>query len=78
MESNSGQIQSRTPGQIAWLHFKRNRVGVVAGIFSIAFLLASLLAPLECRLLGINPDELNLDILDESGVPKLPWGWNIS
>jgi ABC-type dipeptide/oligopeptide/nickel transport system permease subunit len=74
VESNSGQIQSRTPGQIAWLHFKRNRVGVIAGIFSIAFLLASLLAPLECRLLGINPDELNLDILDESGVPKLPWG----
>ncbi len=74
IETDSGQIQSRTPGQIAWLHFRRNRVGVIAGIFSIAFLLASLLAPLEAKLLGINPDELNLDILDESGVPKLPWG----
>jgi ABC-type dipeptide/oligopeptide/nickel transport system permease subunit len=71
---SSAQIQSRTPGQIAWLHFKRNRVGVVAGFFSVTFLLASLLAPLEAKLLGIDPDELNLDILDESGVPKLPWG----
>ena len=73
-EVDSVQIKSRTPGQIAWLHFKRNRVGVIAGIFSISFLLASLLAPLEAKLLGINPDELNLDILDESGVPKLPGG----
>jgi ABC-type dipeptide/oligopeptide/nickel transport system permease subunit len=71
---SSVQIQSRTPGQIAWLHFKQNRIGVVAGLFSVAFLLASLFAPLEAKLLGINPDELNLDILDESGVPKLPWG----
>ena len=71
---SSVQIQSRTPGQIAWLRFKQNRIGVVAGFFSVAFLLASLFAPLEAKLLGINPDELNLDILDESGVPKLPWG----
>ncbi len=55
IETDSGQIQSRTPGQIAWLHFRRNRVGVIAGIFSIAFLLASLLAPLEARLLIENP-----------------------
>ena len=74
IEADLGVIESRTPGQIAWLHFKRNRIGVASGILSISFLIGSILAPLECKLLGINPDELNLGILDESGVPKLPWG----
>ncbi len=34
----------------------------------------SLFAPVVCKILGINPDELNLDLIDSSGIPTLPNG----
>lgn len=70
----SGEITSRSPRQIAWMRFKRNRVGMVAAWVSIIVLMLSLLAPLVCKVLGINPDELNLEVIDSSGIPTLPNG----
>jgi oligopeptide/dipeptide ABC transporter ATP-binding protein len=70
--SNAGQIKSRSPRQIAWLRFKRNRVGMVAAEISATVLLLSLLTPVVCKILGINPDDLNLDVLDTTGVLTLP------
>ena len=72
--SNAGQIVSRSPRQIAWMRFKRNKVGMVAAGISVTIILLSLFAPLVCKLLGINPDDLNLDVLDTAGVPNLPNG----
>jgi hypothetical protein len=72
--SSAGQIKSRSPRQIAWLRFKRNKVGMVAAGISATVLLLSLLAPVVCKILGINPDDLNLDVLDTAGVPTLPNG----
>ena len=72
--SNAGQIKSRSPRQIAWMRFKRNKVGMVAAGISVTIILLSLFAPLVCKLLGINPDDLNLDVLDTAGVPNLPNG----
>ncbi len=46
---------------------------VSAGI-SIVVLMLSLFAPVVCKILGINPDELNLDLIDSSGIPTLPNG----
>ena len=46
---------------------------VSAGV-SIVVLMLSLFAPLVCKILGINPDELNLDLIDSSGIPTLPNG----
>lgn len=70
----SGEITSRSPRQIAWMRFKRNRVGMVAAWVSIIVLMLSLFAPLVCKVLGINPDELNLEVIDSSGIPTLPNG----
>ena len=72
--SNAGQIISRSPRQIAWMRFKRNKVGMVAAGISVTILLLSIFAPLVCKIIGISPDELNLDVLDNTGVPNLPNG----
>lgn len=72
--SSAGQITSRSPRQIAWRRFRRNKVGMVAAWVSVIVLMLSLFAPLVCKVLGINPDELNLDVIDSSGIPTLPNG----
>ena len=72
--TKAGEITSRSPRQIAWMRFKRNKVGMVAAWVLVIILMLSLFAPLVCKVLGINPDELNLDLIDSSGIPTLPNG----
>ena len=72
--SAAGQIISRSPRQIAWRRFRRNKVGMVSAGVSIVVLMLSLFAPVVCKILGIDPDELNLDLIDSSGIPTLPNG----
>jgi peptide/nickel transport system permease protein len=69
--STAPQIQSRSPRQISWLRFKRNKVGVISAILSVTILSLSLMAPLVTRILGLDKDELNLDLLDVSGIPTV-------
>ena len=69
--STATQIQSRSPRQISWLRFKRNKVGVISAILSVTILSLSLMAPLVTRILGLDKDELNLDLLDVSGIPTV-------
>ncbi|WBO64061.1 ABC transporter permease [Streptomyces camelliae] len=47
--------ESRTPGQLAWRRFKRDRVGVISAIIVIAFFVVGLAAPLIAKLYGKNP-----------------------
>jgi len=63
-------IAGRSPRQIAWSRFKRNKVGMIAAGISITLLSASLFAPIVCKILGINPFDLNLKNLDTSGIPR--------
>ena len=72
--TNAGQIISRSPRQNAWMRFKRNKVGMIAAGISAIVIMLSLFAPLVCKVIGINPDDLNLDVLDSAGVPTLPNG----
>lgn len=67
--SVSVEIAGRSPRQIAWSRFRGNKVGMVAAGISIFLLSASLFAPIVCRILGINPNDLNLDVLNSSGIP---------
>jgi ABC-type dipeptide/oligopeptide/nickel transport system permease subunit len=53
------------------MRFKRNKVGVISAILSITVLSLSLMAPLVTRILGLDKDELNLDLLDVSGIPTV-------
>lgn len=70
----SKTLAGRSPGQIAWMRFKRNKVGVGAALVSLTILLMSAFAPLVSRILGIDPDTLNLEMLDSSGIPTAPRG----
>ena len=63
------EIKGRSPREIAWRRFKRNKIGMGATILSLTILLTSLFAPLVCKLIGIDPNTLNLDVLDVSGIP---------
>ena len=68
--SSEATIAGRSPRQIAWSRFKRNKVGMAAAGVSVLLLSMSLFAPVVCRIIGINPKDLNLEGLDSSGVPR--------
>jgi peptide/nickel transport system permease protein len=65
-------IVGRSPGQLAWRRFKRNRIGVASAIISLLFLLASIFAPLVSGIFGVDPNTMHLNQLDSTGVPNLP------
>lgn len=64
----------RTPKQIAWARFKRNKVGVYAGCVTIFFLLCSILAPLITRAFGVDNTTIYKGVLDEFAMPIGKWG----
>ena len=64
------EIKGRSPREIAWSRFKRNKVGVGAAILSLILVSLSIFAPVVTAILGINPDTLNLDVLNSSGIPE--------
>ena len=64
VEEKSADFAQRTPKQIAWNRFKRNRTGVIAGIISIFFVVAAYGAPIIARIFRVGPYELYLDQLD--------------
>jgi peptide/nickel transport system permease protein len=70
--ASTGPIVGRSPKQIAWTRFKRNKVGVVSAVISVGVIALSLLAPIVTRILGVDPNTLHLDVLDVTGVPTLP------
>jgi ABC-type dipeptide/oligopeptide/nickel transport system permease subunit len=64
------EIKGRSPREIAWSRFRRNKIGMGAAILSIFILTISLFAPWVCALIGVNPSTLNLDALNASGIPQ--------
>lgn len=64
------EIKGRSPREIAWSRFIRNKVGVGAAILSLILVSLSIFAPVVTAILGINPDTLNLDVLNSSGIPE--------
>ncbi|MDH6116544.1 ABC transporter permease [Kitasatospora sp. GAS204B] len=66
-------LLGRTPRQIAWSRFKRNRTGVVCAFIVIAFILIAILAPVIAGLEGQSPyipyGLRDPNLLDDFGVP---------
>ncbi len=63
-------IKGRSPREIAWSRFKRNKIGVGAAILSVILVSLSIFAPVVPAILGIHPDTLNLEVLNSSGIPE--------
>ncbi|MBK3568127.1 MULTISPECIES: ABC transporter permease [unclassified Streptomyces] len=52
---DSKAAESRSPGQLAWRRFKRDRTGVISAIIVIFFFAIALAAPLISKLYGKDP-----------------------
>ncbi|WP_203970824.1 ABC transporter permease [Planotetraspora silvatica] len=74
----SAAVVGRSPGQLMWRRFRRDRTGMISAAVVLAFLLIALLAPVISWAYGKNPDTpygLNQPgLLNEFGYPILPNG----
>jgi peptide/nickel transport system permease protein len=68
------KVVLRTPRQISWMRFKRNKAAVISGCVALFFILSAFLAPLITRLVGVNPTSTYPDALTQFGMPQGPWG----
>ncbi|MEU6574407.1 ABC transporter permease [Streptomyces sp. NPDC046805] len=76
--SEAVKLEGRSPGQLMWIRFKRDRTGVISAYVVGFYFLIGLLAPLVSKLYGKNPytvyaDE-RPDLFDSAGVPVQPNG----
>jgi peptide/nickel transport system permease protein len=73
-----GSLEGRSPGQLMWLRFKRDRTGVVSGFVVLFFFAIAALAPVISWLYGKNPYTLygqeQSGLLDDFGDPTGPNG----
>jgi peptide/nickel transport system permease protein len=72
------QLEGRSPGQLMWMRFKRDRTGVISAYVVLFFFLIGVLAPLISKLYGKDPYTVYADerpeLFDSAGVPVQPNG----
>ncbi|MEZ7003758.1 ABC transporter permease [Streptomyces sp. AD55] len=74
------QPEGRSPGQLMWQRFRRDRTGVVSACVVIFFFLVAALAPLIAKLYGKNPYTLYAQepdypfLLDDFAMPTGSFG----
>ena len=73
-------IVGRTPWQLFWTRFRRDKVAMTGAIFILLLILAALLAPVfAAHIAHHGPNELNSKLTDEFSIPivgpsKAYWG----
>ncbi|GAA3830368.1 ABC transporter permease [Streptomyces coacervatus] len=76
--SEAKALEGRSPGQLMWIRFKRDRTGVISAFVVAFFFLIALAAPLIAKLYGKNPYTVYADVrpelFDSAGVPIKPNG----
>ncbi|MEU9243329.1 ABC transporter permease [Streptomyces shenzhenensis] len=79
-DTNTGtvKLEGRSPGQLMWIRFKRDRTGVISAFVVGFFFLIALFAPLIAKVYGKNPYTVYADerpeLFDSAGVPVQPNG----
>ncbi len=68
-----GDVAARSPLQLFWRRFRRDRVSVIAGGVVIVLIVIAILAPLFVSILGLpGPNVENLNLTDSFGSPLGP------
>lgn len=67
----SSSIIGRTPWQIFWTRFRRDKVALAATGFLVLLAIAAISAPLIADLVGHGPNDLYRETLDEIGLPTV-------
>ncbi|MER6213112.1 ABC transporter permease [Streptomyces sp. NPDC048387] len=68
-------IEGRSPGRIAWMRLKRDKVALTGGVVVIFLILVAIFAPLIVNLLGHDPNEFHEDLIDpDLGTPLGSFG----
>jgi peptide/nickel transport system permease protein len=67
-----GGFVGRTPWQLFWRRFKRDRVALAGGIIIIFLIALAILAPVIAKLAGHGPNELFDNATNEFGLPIGP------
>ncbi|GAB7031232.1 ABC transporter permease [Streptomyces sp. NPDC021749] len=77
-KGKGGELVGRSPGQLMWTRFKRDRTGVICAIVVLAFFVIAALAPVIGALYGKDPYTLygneDPNLLDEFAYPAGPNG----
>jgi peptide/nickel transport system permease protein len=72
------KLEGRSPGQLMWIRFKRDRTGVISAFVVLFFFVIALAAPLISKLYGKDPYTVYADerpeLFDSAGVPVQPNG----
>ncbi|MET7478741.1 ABC transporter permease [Streptomyces sp. NPDC005648] len=72
------KLEGRSPGQLMWIRFKRDRTGVISALIVIFYFVVALAAPLISKLYGKDPYTIYADerpeLFDSAGVPVQPNG----
>lgn len=73
-ENGTTSIEGKSPRQLAWLRFRKDRLAFVAAGVIAFYVLAALFAPVICAVLGISPYTLDGKALNDYGLPNGAFG----
>ena len=73
LDAGGEDVAARSPLQLFWRRFRRDRVAVVAGGVVIVLIVVAIVAPLVVSILGLpGPNVENLNLTDSFGSPLGP------
>ncbi|MFD3455472.1 ABC transporter permease [Streptomyces sp. NPDC058691] len=68
-------IEGRSPGRIAWMRLKRDKVALAGGVVVVLLVLVAIFAPLIVSAFGHPPNDFHEDKIDPLfGTPTGKWG----
>jgi peptide/nickel transport system permease protein len=72
LEGEPGRIEGRSPWQLFWTRFRRDKVAVGAGLAVVALIVLAVIAPvLAAHVVHRGPNDLNQNYTSDIGVPLL-------
>ena len=64
-------IKSKSPAQIAWDRLRRDALAMICAAIVVFFIVIAVFAPLICKIIGVDPNTTNFDLIDQYGFPTI-------